>query len=249
MKCGELMSTQTSFCGPGETAEAAAKIMKERDLAVLAIVDQPSRQLLGILTDRDLCVSVVAEGKSPSEVSAIECVRTSLSQCKDSDDVEYCSLIMKNNRIEFVPIVDQNGKYVGSISQRDLDVFSKGTSQRKVSATFWRRLKWTVILVIIFGLAVIVIPNILEYQKKSRQAEVRVNLQAIRLVAMALYAEQGTFEIQDVRELTLMPPSARYSYWYSINGIPVLIPGSVGLTPFRGQGIPSFNSVLARLIS
>lgn len=86
------------------------------------------------------------------------------------------------------------------------------------------------ILFIILGvgiLAAIAIPNFRTYQAKARQAEAKTTLKGIHLTATALQAANKTYEISDVGRLGYrLNGNQRYSYWYSVNGRPVVIPGS-----------------------
>ena len=63
MKIREVMSHDPICCVPGDKAQNVAKIMRERNVGSLPVVaDQQSRKLIGMITDRDLCCSVIAEG-------------------------------------------------------------------------------------------------------------------------------------------------------------------------------------------
>src|SRR5215472_4501889 len=66
MKVKDVMTRNPVCCVPGDTAQRVAKIMCEHNVgSIPVVVDQQSQKLTGIITDRDLCCSIVAEGLDP----------------------------------------------------------------------------------------------------------------------------------------------------------------------------------------
>ena len=68
MTCKEIMTANPTTCTATTHAQAVALIMSEEDVGVVPVIDEKSKRLVGLVTDRDLCLEVVAEGKSPQEV-------------------------------------------------------------------------------------------------------------------------------------------------------------------------------------
>jgi type IV pilus assembly protein PilA len=82
-------------------------------------------------------------------------------------------------------------------------------------------------LVIIGVLAAIAVPNFMTYGLKARQAEAKIGLNAIHTAAMAWNAAHNTYAVSDIRQLGYMPnENARYSFWFAVNGVPTIFPGS-----------------------
>ncbi len=96
-------------------------------------------------------------------------------------------------------------------------------------------------------LTAIALPGYLTYQNKARQSEAKVGLGGIFTSANELKAKRQTYEISDINQLDYTPgdrPLARYSFWYSVNGIPTLIPGGKQ-TPKPCDGPPTTVKVVA----
>jgi CBS domain-containing protein len=72
--CREIMTPNPTTCTPMATAQAAALIMSEEDVGIVPVVDPETSRLVGVVTDRDLCLDVIAEGKNPQEVKVSECL-------------------------------------------------------------------------------------------------------------------------------------------------------------------------------
>jgi CBS domain-containing protein len=120
MTCKEMMTPNPTTCTPAAHAQAVALIMSEEDVGVVPVIDGKSKQLVGIVTDRDLCLDVVAEGKSPQEVPVSAVMNTAPVTCLADDDLQVCLDRMKEHQLRRIPIVDEKGHCVGIISQRDI---------------------------------------------------------------------------------------------------------------------------------
>jgi len=95
--------------------------MSLRDLGALPVVaDERSRQLIGIITDRDLCCRVLALGKSPKTVAIREVMTRKPFTVAPEATLAECEKLMQKNRIRRVPVVDQHGRCIGIIAQADL---------------------------------------------------------------------------------------------------------------------------------
>ena len=67
-KCRDVMTEDLVFCTPGDTVSEVAQLMKREDIGPVLIVDnEQSKTLVGIVTDRDLAIKVVAEGRDPQK--------------------------------------------------------------------------------------------------------------------------------------------------------------------------------------
>src|SRR5690606_4460649 len=67
MKCNEIMSTDLKVCTGEDSAVNVAKMMKEKDVGPIPVVTKTEMELVGIVTDRDIVLRVLAEGKDPNE--------------------------------------------------------------------------------------------------------------------------------------------------------------------------------------
>jgi len=120
-KCRDLMTKDPICCLPGESVIQAAERMKQQDIGVLPVVeDLQNKRLVGILTDRDLAMQVLAERRDPGTTTVGEIMCRRLITCSPDDDCDQAVRLMENNRLRRIPVVDQSGRVVGIISQGDL---------------------------------------------------------------------------------------------------------------------------------
>lgn len=140
MTCGELMTRNPSFCLPDDGVDRAAKLMKSADVGSIPIVDDgKSRKVVGIVTDRDLAISVVAEGRDPRNVKIRDVMTRDPVTCREDDDVESILDLMAENQVRRIPIVDANERLIGIVAQADiaarLEDSDTGELVEEISAT------------------------------------------------------------------------------------------------------------------
>lgn len=121
MKCNEVMTSNPRFCLTTDTVFAAAQLMKSEDVGPIPIVtSDDSKELVGIVTDRDLVLKVVAMGLDPGTTRLADVMSTDLLTCRDSDDADKAIELMQENQVRRIPVVDDKGRLVGIISQADV---------------------------------------------------------------------------------------------------------------------------------
>lgn len=95
--------------------------MQQMDAGIVpVIVSDTDKTLLGVVTDRDLCMAVVAEGLDPKTVTLEECMSAPVVAAYLNDDTETAVTLMQKHQIRRVPIIDEAGKLVGIISTADV---------------------------------------------------------------------------------------------------------------------------------
>jgi len=120
MKCQDIMTRSPKSVSFSSTAMQAAHIMKNENVGVLPVMDDKTHKLVGMVTDRDLCLGVVAEGKKPGEVKAARFMNPKVIFCHPDDDIHNAESLMKAYQVRRIAVVDQNGFCVGIISAADL---------------------------------------------------------------------------------------------------------------------------------
>jgi CBS domain-containing protein len=119
-KCRDLMTKDPVCSLPSENVISAAKRMRQADIGVLPVVEnQQDKHLIGIITDRDLAVHVLAEGRDPGSTTVGEIMSRDLVACSPDDDCEEALRLMEQRRVRRIPAVDRSGRVVGIISQGD----------------------------------------------------------------------------------------------------------------------------------
>jgi CBS domain-containing protein len=120
MKCQDVMTSSPKSISFSSTAMQAAHIMKNENVGILPVVEGKTRKLVGMVTDRDLCLGVVAEGKKPSGMKVSELMNGKVIFCHPDDDIHNAESLMKAYQVRRIAVVDQKGSCVGIISEADL---------------------------------------------------------------------------------------------------------------------------------
>lgn len=126
MKIREIMSREPACCVLNDSAQAVAKMLCDRNIGSLPVVaDQQSKRLVGIITDRDLCCSVVARGIDAKATPIEKLITVTPVSCRDGENVEACERLMQQHQVRRIPIVDAENCVIGIVSQADLALKDK----------------------------------------------------------------------------------------------------------------------------
>jgi CBS domain-containing protein len=121
MNCQEIMVDSPVCCLPQDSVGQAARLMRrERIGSVPVVTDDIRRELIGIVSDRDLAIRVVAESRDLSRTTVFDVMTSAVVACRDVDDVSSAAMAMAANEIRRVPVVDGSGRLIGMISQDDI---------------------------------------------------------------------------------------------------------------------------------
>ncbi len=115
----DLMTICEATLRPEDSIERAARLMSETDSGAVPVVDG-SGLLLGIITDRDITVKLIARGSSIPHAQVSDCMTSAAFACSADDSLESCVSAMSWHQVRRMSIVDDEYKVVGTISQRDL---------------------------------------------------------------------------------------------------------------------------------
>ncbi len=121
MNCREVMTENPVCCLPTDPVSQAARVMRREDVgAVPVISDEQSRALIGILTDRDLAIKVVAESRDPNNTRVGDVMTETIIACRAEDDLSGAIMAMEEHQIRRIPVLDGDSRIVGIISQADV---------------------------------------------------------------------------------------------------------------------------------
>jgi CBS domain-containing protein len=121
MKIKHVMTKDPTCCVSSDTAQRAARIMRDEKAGVVPVIEnEQSHKIVGIVTDRDLCMNVVAEGRDPRTTQVHECMTTTVVCCSPQDSVDKATELMRDNQIRRVPAVDDQHRLVGIVSMADI---------------------------------------------------------------------------------------------------------------------------------
>jgi CBS domain-containing protein len=121
MKVKHMMTKDPKHCLPSDTAQRAAAIMREEHAGIVPVVDDAqSLKIVGVVTDRDLCMNVVAEGLDPKTVPIERCMTTKVVSCTSNDSVDRVTELMRENQIRRIPVVGEQHELVGIVALADV---------------------------------------------------------------------------------------------------------------------------------
>ena len=134
MKAREIMTANPRTVTPDTNLPEVARLMQSEDVGIVPVVDAGgSRQLVGVVTDRDIALRVVGEGRDPNSVRVSDVMSTNVRTCREDDSVDDVMDVMGKEQVRRVPIVDERGSLVGIVAQAD--VVLQASSDKKAERT------------------------------------------------------------------------------------------------------------------
>ncbi|HZP42793.1 MAG TPA: CBS domain-containing protein [Candidatus Binatia bacterium] len=115
----DVMTPDPTCCAPDDTVQHAARIMKDEDVGAVPVVDE-ERRPVGIVTDRDLALEVVAQSEDARRVTVESVMTPSPVTVRPDDEVDAVLAAMGEHQVRRVPVVDPEGRIVGIVAQADL---------------------------------------------------------------------------------------------------------------------------------
>jgi len=120
-KCSDVMTNDLTCCLPRDTVNLAAQSMKAQDIGAVPVIDgHETKKLVGIVTDRDFALKVVAEGLDPRQTRIEQVMARDLVTCRLQDDLQLALDAMSQRQLRRIPVVDDQGRLVGIIAQADV---------------------------------------------------------------------------------------------------------------------------------
>ena len=121
-KCSDIMTKDLIFSHPTDTVDDVAQLMKKEDIGPVLVVEKgdQGKRLVGIVTDRDLAIKVVGEGRDPKTTRVEDVMTTKVITSRADDDVQNALKAMAQYQLRRIPVVDEYGMLVGIISQADV---------------------------------------------------------------------------------------------------------------------------------
>ena len=117
-KVHEVMTDRPRCVTAETTVTEAARLMKSEDVGSLPVLD--GEKLTGIVTDRDILLKAVAEGKDPSGMPVRAVASSELVKVNADDDLASALQLMASNQVRRLPVVDDEGALVGILTQADV---------------------------------------------------------------------------------------------------------------------------------
>jgi CBS domain-containing protein len=121
MNCQDVMTPSPVRCVPDDNVMDVARMMRTQDIGAIPVVaDRLSERLVGMVTDRDLAVRVIAEGRDPRETAVRDVMSMQPVACRDTDVYQQALQAMGEHQLRRIPVVDAGGRLAGIIAQADV---------------------------------------------------------------------------------------------------------------------------------
>lgn len=120
MQLTELMTRDPKFCLATSPLDEVARAMRDEDVGEIPVVDL-DRHPIGVITDRDMVVRMLAAGRNPLEVRVQDCMTAPPTVIREDATVRDCANLMAREQIRRVPVVDAKGVLCGIVSLADLE--------------------------------------------------------------------------------------------------------------------------------
>jgi len=114
----DVMTSDPCSIDAGKSVAYAAKMMRDEDVGLAPIVE--GDKLIGMLTDRDIAIRVVAEGKNPDQVTVREAASKQVVTIDPQQDLDEALRIMAKHQVRRLPVVEEDGRLVGVVAQADV---------------------------------------------------------------------------------------------------------------------------------
>ena len=117
----DAMSSEVTYCTPETSIEYVARKMADSDVGAIPVIDNVDRMVpIGIVTDRDIVVRVVAKGQDASALRADQCMSMDVFTVREDAPLNEAVLLMERHKVRRVPVVDSSGRLVGMLAQADI---------------------------------------------------------------------------------------------------------------------------------
>jgi CBS domain-containing protein len=114
----DVMTSQPTTVEPGTSIVEAARIMRREDTGIVPVVE--GEKLVGTLTDRDIVVRLVAEGRDAQSSTVKEVASTELVTIDPQQELDEALRLMASHQVRRLPVVEEDGRLVGIVSQADV---------------------------------------------------------------------------------------------------------------------------------
>ncbi len=131
MQIREIMTQGAEVVYLDDAAQAAGAKMRELDVGALPVCD--GERIQGVITDRDLAIRLVAEGRDPARTKVSDIMTPGVSYCFDDQSVEEAVMLMEAEQIRRLPILNRDKQLVGMLSLGDLALRTEGTEDEDLA--------------------------------------------------------------------------------------------------------------------
>ena len=134
MTVKEIQTSDVKTCGRDTDLATVAKLMWDGDCGAVPVVGD-DRRVIGMITDRDICIAAATRARTPSEIRAGDVITgNGIHAVKPDDEVRVALRMMRKHRVRRLPVVDQQQRLTGILSISDLVINASSTLPDSVPA-------------------------------------------------------------------------------------------------------------------
>lgn len=120
MRVEKIMSHKVTTCLPQDSLQQAARQMWDGDCGCLPVVAPGDGQIVGMITDRDICMAALFQGKPLGDIRVEDVMAKKVLTCRASDDVKDAQCVMENEQVRRLPVLGNAGELLGILSIADI---------------------------------------------------------------------------------------------------------------------------------
>ena len=129
-KASDVMTANPQTVTEKQTIREVARLMVDKDCGSIPVLGENGRKLVGMITDRDIVVRLVAEGKDPSSAKVSDAMSRNARTVREDMPLNQVMELMSKEQVRRVPVVNQNGELVGIVAVAD--IAKQGSDVRKL---------------------------------------------------------------------------------------------------------------------
>jgi CBS domain-containing protein len=119
MQIRSMMSEDIKYCRENENLDCAAALMWNHDIGSVPVVDA-ERRVVGMITDRDVCMAAYTQGKRLAEIPVDQVMSNQIVTVGPDDTLPAAERLMREAQVRRLPVTDREGRLIGVVSQNDL---------------------------------------------------------------------------------------------------------------------------------
>jgi CBS domain-containing protein len=132
MRVQGIMSNPVVTCRPEDCVKTAARLMWEHDCGTIPVVSDGDGRLVGILTDRDVCMAAFTTDSRLSEIHVHQVMAQQVVCCDPEDSLESVEYLMRDRQLGRLVVVDKQGAPVGVLSLGDIARYALSSQRREI---------------------------------------------------------------------------------------------------------------------
>ncbi|HEY9463588.1 MAG TPA: CBS domain-containing protein [Vicinamibacterales bacterium] len=134
MTVKELQTSDVKTVSPDTDLAVVARLMWEGDCGAVPVVTE-DRKVIGMITDRDICIAAATRAKPPAEIRAGDVITNhGVHAVKPDDDVRVAMRTMRKHKVRRLPVVDREQRLAGIVSINDLAIAASPSQPDSVPA-------------------------------------------------------------------------------------------------------------------